>query len=568
MDSYTYKKNINFKANAIRYVDDVLGANHEFQAGVEYAYIDGQWGYWSQNPMTWQYYNFNPYWSRGNYNTPNAPHPLYGDGSLTFSTWGTERGGAQRVGYGNRYSGFLQDSMTFSNRLTITVGLRYDFMNTEIPVQVKTAAAGDLARAIGEATIVPTYGFNPYNELTYEGWKNPYVYKALAPTIGASYDLFGDGKTALKLHYGVYYDPQNTSAVSGLQPSGPYSFNYWWTDTNLNQIPDMPGVDAYVLKSGQNPALMQSTLFKRQLDPDIKFPYTNELIGQIEHELFPFFKVGGNVIYRTRKNYQADFNYDEASGTYWNLLDQHPEWWVPFTTTVPAYGTTFPARDVTVYYRSNNSPASFTKRTTDPYSKFRYTGLELTWEKRMHNGWSLGGSFNYSYQWSNGGFGNPNSRINAEGRGGVPWWFKLYGTFKIPYGFVASFIYLHTEGGYWARSVSVSAPASWITANNVASGSVGVTIEDPDLRQNVASDNMDFRLEKEFTLKGIGRVGVFMDIYNLFGAQYPSVIMNPAGTWAPTGPGAGVSGTFTPAQLKVSGISGVRNIRLSARFSF
>ena len=96
MDSYTYKKNINLKANLIRYLDDVLGANHEFQAGVEYAYIDGQWGYWSQNPMTWQYYNLNPYWSRGNYNTPNAPHPLYGDGSLTFSTCGTKRGGAQK----------------------------------------------------------------------------------------------------------------------------------------------------------------------------------------------------------------------------------------------------------------------------------------------------------------------------------------------------------------------------------------------------------------------------------------------------------------------------------------
>jgi len=116
--------------------------------------------------------------------------------------------------------------------------------------------------------------------------------------------------------------------------------------------------------------------------------------------------------------------------------------------------------------------------------------------------------------------------------------------------------------------VSVSAPSAWITANNVASGSVGATIEAPDLRRNVASDNMDFRLEKEFTIKSIGRLGIFMDIFNLFGAQYPTVIMNPAGTWSPVAEGANQSGTFTPASLKVSGISGVRNIRLSARFSF
>ena len=89
-------------------------------------------------------------------------------------------------------------------------------------------------------------------------------------------------------------------------------------------MPDMPGVDAYVMKSGQNPALMLSTTFKRQLDPDIKFPYTNEFISQIEHELFPFLKVGGNFIYRARKNFQGSLFYDEASATYWNLLDSIP----------------------------------------------------------------------------------------------------------------------------------------------------------------------------------------------------------------------------------------------------
>ena len=45
--------------------------------------------------------------------------------------------------------------MTFGNRLTVTVGLRYDYMHTEIPVQVKTAAAGDLARRSAKPTSCP-----------------------------------------------------------------------------------------------------------------------------------------------------------------------------------------------------------------------------------------------------------------------------------------------------------------------------------------------------------------------------------------------------------------------------
>ena len=60
---------------------------------------------------------------------------------------------------------------------------------------------------------------------------------------------------------------------------------------------------------------MLSTTFKRQLDPNIKFPYTHEFIAQIEHELFPFLKVGGNFIYRDRKNFQGQPALRPASGT-------------------------------------------------------------------------------------------------------------------------------------------------------------------------------------------------------------------------------------------------------------
>ena len=565
MDSYTYKENLNVNLKVIRYQDDFLGGNHEFQGGVEWARIQGEWGYWSQNAMTWTFYNGNPYYYRGLYGL-TGPHPLYGDGNLTFSTFGTKRGGAQNVGSGNRYGGFLQDTMTINNRLTIGLGIRYDYIHTKIPVQVKTQAPGDLPIALGEAYFVPVFGFNPFKEVTYEGWDKPMPYSGLAPNIGVSYDLFGDGKTALKLHYGTYFDPAATGDWSGLQPSGPYSFNFRWWDTNANGQPDFPGVDTYVLDPTANPLLMLSTTFKQQINPDLKNPYTREILAQIEHELFPHLKVGLTYIYRDRMNNTASLNYDRTSKTYWNLLEQHPEWWVPFTTTVPAYGA-FPASNVTVYYRSNNAPASFTVRTNVPEVKFNYHGVELTFEKRMHNGWSLGGNFNYSYQWDNGGFGNPNSRINGEGRRGVPWWAKLYGTFNVPYGFMLSFIFVHTEGGYWARSVSVSAPTAWITANNVISGSVSATIEAPDLRKNPATDNMDFRIEKEFKIGSFGRLGIFADIFNLFGAQYPSIGVNPGGTWRPTDNNTN-QGTFTPGQMIVTGISGVRSFRFSFRFAF
>jgi hypothetical protein len=370
----------------------------------------------------------------------------------------------------------------------------------------------------------------------------------------------------LKLHYGTYFDPASTGTWSGLQPSGPRGFSFYWTDLNLNGQPDAPPIDKYEIPAGTNPLTMLSTTFKQQINPDLKNPYTREIIAQVEHEMLPHFKVGLMYIYRDRENFTASQNYDQATGTYWYLLEQHPEWWVPFTTTVPAY-LGFPAQNVTVYYRKLTAPLSFGVLTNVPEQKYRYQGLELTFVKRMHSGWSLGGSLNYSFQWDNGSFSNPNNRVYAEGRRGVPWWAKLYGTFQVPYGFVMSFIYNHTEGGYWGRSVSVSAPTAWIQANGVASGSQSVTIEDPDVRRNVSTDNMDFRVEKEFPIGKIGRLGVFADVFNLFGSVYPSIGVNPGGTWNPVDNNSS-TGTYTPGQMRVTGISGVRSYRFSIRFNF
>ena len=583
MQEFTYKKNLQVGLKLLRFQNNFLGGNHEFQAGFEYVRIHSAWGYWRDNPIDWTYYNGSPYYYRGLYGL-TGPHPLYGDGSLTFNTYGTARGNSQNVGIGYRYGGFIQDSFTIKNRLTINVGLRYDKMITDIPTQVKGAAGGSVAAAIGDYYLKPQYGFNPYQALTYEGWHNAYPYSALAPTIGISYDLTGKGKTALKLHYGTYFEAASTGTYSGLQPTSPIGFSYYWSDTNGNGQPDSPPIDNYVLQPGQNPLTMLSTTFKQQIDPKLKDPYTREFTAAIEHELFPYLKVGLTYIYRDHKNVTAYLNYDRASGTYWNLLSQHPEWWVPFTTTVPAYKN-MPAETVTVYYRSNNAPAPFTVLTNVPQMRSLYSGLELSFDKRMQNGWSLGGNFNYAYQWSNCGFPNPinfqepasrqfngfadpNTRINASGRGStVPWWLKFYGTFNVPFGFVASFIYLHTEGTYWGRTASVSAPTAWIQANNVNSGSVSCAIEAPDARLNVASDDMSFRLEKEFKLSGIGRLGLFVDIFNLFGAMYINVPVNPAGTWKPVDNNTD-QGTYTAANMAPRGLSGVRSFRLSARFIF
>src|SRR5262245_20836319 len=79
---------------------------------------------------------------------------------------------------------YAQDQWKIS-RATLNYGLRFDHLNAYIPAQVRPA--GELLPALNVSEIpnVPN-------------WKD------LAPRIGAAYDLFGNGKTAVKGSFGRY----------------------------------------------------------------------------------------------------------------------------------------------------------------------------------------------------------------------------------------------------------------------------------------------------------------------------------------------------------------------------
>lgn len=82
---------------------------------------------------------------------------------------------------------FLQDSWRVNNRLTLNYGLRYDVEFTPT-----FAAATPLAASAQNAFGV-TQGI-------------PRDYNNVAPRFGFAYDPFGDGKTAIRGSYGIFYD--------------------------------------------------------------------------------------------------------------------------------------------------------------------------------------------------------------------------------------------------------------------------------------------------------------------------------------------------------------------------
>ena len=112
---------------------------------------------------------------------------------------------------------YIQDKWTPARRLTINVGLRYESTYGWQPAacQVETIfVAGQCFRAI-------------------EGAPD---FKALAPRASVVYDLFGDGKTALKFSANRYDQPITLQNVLRFNPLGATSDTRLWTVCAAGQV--------------------------------------------------------------------------------------------------------------------------------------------------------------------------------------------------------------------------------------------------------------------------------------------------------------------------------------------
>jgi hypothetical protein len=464
--------------------------------------------------------------------------------------------------------------------LTLNLGLRFDTYNSSIPAATKPAAAG-IAESIGAAVVEPEFGFNPFGSLSLPKWSNIMGYSPISPRIGLTYDLFGNGKTALKASYSQYAEAMPVMYFLTVHPFRPRELAFYWWDSNNNGIPDAAGVDSYK-SAGDSPLSMSASFYQAQLGKNIKAPTTDEFVASLDHELVKDVKIGVRYISRKKKNIVDTVMWDPKTDKTWYTYDQAPEWWVPFTTTVPAVGL-FPAQEVTAYMMSNNAPEWFTQFRNVPEARRDYQAIELTFEKRPSHGWMLGGSVVFSRTrgdntgshndvWGYGeAYDQANWFVNAYGRDASydrPLAIKLFGTFNLPLKFVAGFYYAHFSGLPWARTVEVFAPDAWSAAHNTNGWSWRVKVEPTGARRLPPTDNLDFRLEKEVGLP-VGKLGFFLDVYNLLGNTYLNVAQNPGGQWFPNDANT-TSGRYNRDGNygKVTGLSASRTFKVSLRYSF
>ncbi len=214
---------------------------------------------------------------------------------------------------------FIQDEFRFSSRLTLYAGVRYSFFGSPydkngllsnfVP-ELYDASKAPLVTGAGNRVVDPTKNFcnglivNSQNYLTAPNNCTPTISpygkfvvdakkRNFAPRVGLAYDPFGDGRTSVRLGYGIYHEQTLVGVFEqNLISNPPYQETTSLTQVALNQT------------FGTNPLATLAPISVRGEDTNWKTPYMQHWSLDVQHQFF--------------KNTIVDVGYYGSKGT--NLI--------------------------------------------------------------------------------------------------------------------------------------------------------------------------------------------------------------------------------------------------------
>jgi hypothetical protein len=477
-DSYGYddiykRRRWQVLMDATRFIDDFLGGDHEWKAGIEVEY-------------SYDSRNFAPNYAANGagpfFTTRSDGVPYY---VLHYDTF-TRKDRKLVIG------GFLQDSWTLFDRLNINIGFRFDHQEGIIPKQ-------------GEERTPEVYAGETFDPRVTESFK-PIIWNTIAPRIGVTYDVTGDGKTVLKVHYGRYYIANLLQWFVTTNPNSFISW-YWWLDENMNPV--------------GNRFLFSATA-GTEMDPNLKSPYLDELNIGIERELFKDFKLGVRYIKKWDRKLMEDL---DANGLDVDALMRGDDIWSVWTNYTPVTITDDYDGSTQTFWNMIDSSIPWKGYITNPPGAERdYDGIEVTLDKRFSNNWSMNASYVYAKSsgligtdfgdsWTGAAyFDTPNAHVNALGSFNLErrHQFKLQFLVRGPWGINIGAFYRYLSGRRYQRAIR-----SQDFGLSLNQGDVTVWAEPRGTRAYPDLSILDLHLEKMFKISKI-RLSLFADIFNVF----------------------------------------------------
>jgi len=403
---------------------------------------------------------------------------------------------------------YAQDAWSISENLTLNLGLRYSLMRGFVK---------DVSGAV-------------------------YKTNRFSPRVGFAWDIFGDHTTVFKAHYGQYTETMLSAYHDRLNTDDKFSdyIAYYEWDGQWYEWWRIKYEQLYQLQDG------------------IKHPYMDQFTVGIERELFKDASLGVSFIYRDWKN---------IIGTYDTKAD-----YTTRTVQDPYTADTYTVYDIVetgdYAYIIGNIKKGDPWILDDVYRK--YWAIDVRFQKRFSNRWQLLASYIYSRctgTIDNGfaddiGWGgrqyDPNFWTNNEGNmSNDPTHFlRLYGSIILPLDIHFNAAFNWRSGNPYTRSARYRLPQRRWT----------IFTEERGSRRYPSRVNLDLRLEKTFTFAEKYRIGLMMDIFNVFNNDTIT-------SWGTTAdfdwfPHEYESDAPGPDGHEIYGLVAPRSIRLGLRFFF
>ena len=421
------------------------------------------------------------------------------------------------------------------------------------------------------------WSWAPEQRLESRFWAQPLVfdqtpvvdsYTDLTPRAAVTYDLFGNGRTALKATLGKYLESTVTASNYGLgNPTSRIATNVFrtWTDRNGNWSPDCdlrdpqpqdfgPTGDFCGVISNLN---FGTATFSNTIDPDILHgwgvrPSDWNWGVSVQHEVLPRTSVEVGFFHREFYGFAVTDN-----------LAVTPADFTQFSITAPQdsrlpngggyqVGTLYDLNNPALFGVTRNF-ITYADRYGDVYQK--YNGIDVTINARPRNGLTFQGGFSGGYSTSDNcevreklpeiALLNPYCHIETSflpQYKGIATYIlprvdvSISGTFTSKPGIQVSGFGTPVAGGAFAANYTVSnAVVQQVLGRPLAGSAPNITVNliEPHSVLGDRVNELNMRVGKVFRF-GRSRANVGVDIYNLLNAATPlsyNQAFIPGGAW-------------------------------------